>query len=85
MTHSDGLGPELRGRIDELVAAAVGQGQAPGIVAGVAHGQERHVAAAGTLAVAGGPMRRDSLFRISSMTKPMTAAAVLSQVATCAI
>ena len=80
MTHSDGLSPELRERIDELVADAVGQGQAPGVVAGVAHGRERHVAAAGALAVAGGPMRRDSLFRISSMTKPMTAAAVLSQV-----
>jgi CubicO group peptidase (beta-lactamase class C family) len=80
MMDSDGLGPELRERIDRLVADAVGQGQAPGVVAGVAHGGARHVAAAGTLALAGGPMRRDSLFRISSMTKPMTAAAVLSQV-----
>jgi CubicO group peptidase (beta-lactamase class C family) len=80
MTNSDGLGRELRGRIDQLVADAVGQGQAPGVVAGVARGDARHVAAAGTLALAGGPMRRDSLFRISSMTKPMTAAAVLSQV-----
>ena len=35
---------------------------------------------AGTMALAGEPMRRDSLFRISSITKPMTAAAVLSQV-----
>ncbi len=32
------------------------------------------------MAVGGAPMRRDTLFRISSMTKPMTAAAVLSLV-----
>lgn len=80
MRKSDGLGRELRERIDQIVADAVGPGQAPGVVAGVAHGDARHVAVSGTLALAGEPMRRDSLFRISSMTKPMTAAAVLSQV-----
>jgi CubicO group peptidase (beta-lactamase class C family) len=80
MTKPDGLGRDLRERIDQIVADAVGQGQAPGVVAGVAHGDARHVAVSGTLALAGEPMRRDSLFRISSMTKPMTAAAVLSQV-----
>ena len=78
MTQPDGLGRELRQRIDEIVADAVAQGQAPGVVAGVARGGARHVAVAGTLALAGEPARRDSLFRISSMTKPMTAAAVLS-------
>jgi CubicO group peptidase (beta-lactamase class C family) len=39
-----------------------------------------HVVTAGAMAVGGPPMRRDTLFRISSRTKPMTAAAVLSLV-----
>jgi CubicO group peptidase (beta-lactamase class C family) len=39
-----------------------------------------HVATAGVMAVDGAPMRRDTLFRISSTTKPITAAAVLSLV-----
>ena len=57
---------------------AVAQGQVPGVVAAVAQGDSVHVATAGVMAVSGAPMRRDSLFRISSMTKPMTAAVVLS-------
>ena len=32
------------------------------------------------MAIGGAPMRRDTLFRITSMTKPMTAATVLSLV-----
>jgi CubicO group peptidase (beta-lactamase class C family) len=67
-------------RIDEVVEGAVEQGQAPGVVAAVARGEIVHVAMAGAMAVGGEPMRRDTLFRISSTTKPMTAAAVLSLV-----
>ena len=64
--------------IDEIVADAVQQGQAPGIVAGVARGDDLHVATAGVMSIGGAPMRRDTLFRISSVTKPMTAAVVLA-------
>jgi CubicO group peptidase (beta-lactamase class C family) len=67
-------------RIDEVVERAVAQGQVPGVVAAVARRESVHVAAAGVMAIGGAPMRRDTLFRISSMTKPMTAAAVLSLV-----
>lgn len=67
-------------QVDEVVERAVEQGQAPGVVAAVARGDVVYVAAAGVMAVGGAPMRRDTLFRISSMTKPMTAAAVLSLV-----
>lgn len=66
--------------IDEIVESAVEQGQAPGVVAAVARGDRVHVATAGVMAVGGQPMRRDTLFRISSNTKPVTAAAVLSLV-----
>jgi CubicO group peptidase (beta-lactamase class C family) len=50
----------------------------PGAVALVAHGDQVEAAAVGS-ADAGGtvPMARDSLFRVASLTKPITAAAVL--------
>ncbi len=66
--------------IDQIIVGAVEHGQAPGVVAAVARGEMVHVAAAGVMAIGGAPMRRDTLFRISSMTKPMTAAVVLSLV-----
>jgi CubicO group peptidase (beta-lactamase class C family) len=67
-------------RIDEIVEAAVEQGQAPGVVAAVAKGDATYVKAAGVMAIGGPPMRPDTLFRISSTTKPITAAVVLSLV-----
>ena len=67
-------------RLEEIVETAVARGDAPGVVAAVGRGGEGYVAAAGVMAVGGPPMRRDTLFRISSNTKPMTAAAVLSLV-----
>ena len=54
------------------------QGQVPGVVAAVARGDTIHVATAGVMAVGGAPVRRDTLFRMSSTTKPVTAAVVLS-------
>jgi CubicO group peptidase (beta-lactamase class C family) len=76
----DGLDRIVLARVDEVVERAVDQGQVPGVVAAVARGPSVHVATAGVMAVGGAPMRRDTLFRISSMTKPMTAAVVLSLV-----
>ncbi len=80
MSNLDGFSGAALARIDEIVAGAVAQGQLPGVVAAVARGDAVHVATAGVMAVGGPPMRRDTLFRISSTTKPMTAAAVLSLV-----
>ncbi|GGA68705.1 serine hydrolase [Pseudoclavibacter endophyticus] len=67
----------LTDRIDALVTASVERGEAPGIAVGVEIGGETHIAAAGVLSIDGPPMARDSLFRISSMTKPITATVVL--------
>ncbi|HET9970133.1 MAG TPA: serine hydrolase domain-containing protein [Streptosporangiaceae bacterium] len=69
MTNGEGL--------SEIVEAAVAQGQAPGVVAAVARGDETNVTAAGAMAVDGPPMREDTVFRISSVTKPITAAVIL--------
>ncbi|MFG2118109.1 serine hydrolase domain-containing protein [Streptomyces sp. NPDC048710] len=56
----------------------VDDGTVPGAVALVARGDEVEVVAVGHADVGGcAPMARDSLFRIASITKPVTAAAVL--------
>jgi CubicO group peptidase (beta-lactamase class C family) len=65
-------------RLEEIVETAVARGDAPGVVAAVGRGDEGYVAAAGVMAVGGPPMRPDTLFRIASITKPVTAAVVLS-------
>src|SRR6266700_2455432 len=80
MSSLGGFGDAVLARVDEVVERAVALGQVPGVVAAVARGEAVHVATAGVMTVGGAPMRRDTLFRISSMTKPMTAAAVLSLV-----
>ena len=54
------------------------QGYAPGVVAVVSRGAESHVLPLGTRAVGGSePMQRDTIFRIASMTKAVTAVATL--------
>jgi len=80
VTNRDGFGQAVLARIDRIVEQAVEQGQVPGVVAAVARGPDVHVATAGAMTVGGAPMRRDTLFRISSLTKPMTAAVALSLV-----
>jgi CubicO group peptidase (beta-lactamase class C family) len=56
----------------------VDRGDAPGLVALVARGDDVAVAALGTMAFGGDqPMRRDAIFRIASMTKAGTAVAAL--------
>jgi CubicO group peptidase (beta-lactamase class C family) len=52
-------------------------GMTPGIVALVARGSTVHVAAVGRADFGGPRMRRDTIFRISSMTKPVAAAAAM--------
>jgi CubicO group peptidase (beta-lactamase class C family) len=57
---------------------AVADGSVPGLVALVGHGHREHVEAAGQLTIGGAPVVRDSLFRIASMTKPVTGAATMA-------
>jgi CubicO group peptidase (beta-lactamase class C family) len=71
----------MDGVLERLHAAAakhVGDTRVPGLVALVACGDEVHVETLGTLAVGGRPVARDSIFRIASTTKPITAAATLA-------
>ncbi|MGH3163777.1 MAG: serine hydrolase domain-containing protein [Streptosporangiaceae bacterium] len=71
---------EYGDKLDDIIEAAVTRGDAPGVVAAVSRGDEGYVAAAGVMAVGGPPMQPDTLFRITSITKPVTAAVVLSLV-----
>ena len=65
-------------RFDEAAAAHVGDDAVPGLVALVARGDQAHVTAAGSLTIGGAPVQRDSLFRIASVTKPVTGVATLA-------
>lgn len=56
---------------------AVHDGFAPGVVGLIAHGGDVQVMAVGRKSIEGGPMRRDTIFRIASMSKPITAAAMM--------
>jgi CubicO group peptidase (beta-lactamase class C family) len=74
---SDGLNAAGLRRLRAVAEQHVGDERVPGLVALVARGDQVHVEALGTLAVGGAPVSRDSLFRIASTTKPITAAATL--------
>src|SRR3984885_12743298 len=65
-------------RLHATVERHVGDQQIPGLVALVARGEHVHVEALGNLAIGDTPVARDSLFRLSSTTKPITAAATLA-------
>ena len=64
--------------VHALTQKAVADGSFPGLVALVAHGSTEHAEVAGQLSIGGAPMARDSLFRIASMTKPVTGAATMA-------
>jgi CubicO group peptidase (beta-lactamase class C family) len=78
--EADGLDCWVRSRVDDVVEHAVLRDDAPGVVAGVARGDDVHIATAGVMSLGGEPMSRETQFRITSMTKPMTAATVLALV-----
>lgn len=59
-------------------ASHVAPDRVPGLVALVASGDQVHVETLGTLSVGGPPVQRDTLFRIASVTKPVTGAATLA-------
>ena len=75
-------------RMREVMAGHVERG-VPGLVTLISRRGETHVEAIGTKAAGGsgaggnGPMRRDTIFRIASMSKPITAAATMILVEEC--
>jgi CubicO group peptidase (beta-lactamase class C family) len=79
-----GLSEARLGRMRDVMAGYVERGEVPGIVTLVSRRGEVHVEAIGMKAVGGSdPMRRDTIFRISSMTKPIVAVAAMILVEEC--
>jgi CubicO group peptidase (beta-lactamase class C family) len=73
-----GFGGARLGRVRDVLARHVDLGTAPGAVALLARGRE-------TIVEAVGAYRRDTIFRIASMSKPVTAAAAMILVEECAL
>lgn len=67
-------------RLQQTVDALVDRGAVPGAVALIAEGDQVAVGVAGARAVGGAAMTRDSVFRLASITKPITAAAAMALV-----
>jgi CubicO group peptidase (beta-lactamase class C family) len=72
MTEGESMA-DLHGTLQRFVD----DGTLPGAVGVVARGDRTEVAAVGSMAVDGAPMADDSIFRLASITKPITAAAVM--------
>jgi CubicO group peptidase (beta-lactamase class C family) len=74
-----GLSPERLGEIDARLAQEIEAGNVAGVVTLVArHGKIAHVKAQGFKNIAAAePLRPDTIFRIFSMTKPVTGAAMM--------
>lgn len=78
---TDPLTAEGLARFSEIAAGFVASGEVPGVVAVAARGGQVHFAMGGSLSMGGPPVREDSMFRMASMSKPMTAVATLALVA----
>jgi CubicO group peptidase (beta-lactamase class C family) len=73
-----GVTPAGLDRLHAAMAAHVERGELPGVVTLLSRGDAVHVDAIGTLAFGSTAlMRRDTLFRIASMTKPVAGAATM--------
>ncbi|MGW0431530.1 serine hydrolase domain-containing protein [Micromonospora sp. NPDC003197] len=80
MTHA--ISSAGRDRLRAAMTARVAKGELPGLVYLVACGDEVHVEVLGEKSFGSGdPMRRDTIFRIASMTKPVLAVATMMLVA----
>src|SRR5438128_2562398 len=81
---SSGLSQARLGRLHDVMAGFVERGEVPGLVALVSRRDEAHVEALGMKTLGGAdPVQRGTIFRIASMTKPITAAAAMILVEEC--
>ncbi|MFK3732347.1 serine hydrolase domain-containing protein [Streptomyces sp. NPDC088090] len=76
--NGDGFSEAGLRRLREVLARHVESKRIPGLVALVGRGGHTHVEAMGTMHRDGGPpMRRDTVFRMASASKPVTMAAAM--------
>lgn len=82
-SHRKGFIENRLDRLRDVLTGHVEHGGVPGLVALVARGDEVHVEAIGARSIGGGAMARDTLFRVSSMSKPVTAVATMILIEEC--
>ncbi len=81
---TSGLSKARLGRMHDVMNGYVARGEVPGLITLVSRRGEVHVEAIGNMGYEGHhPMQRDTIFRISSMTKPITAVATMILVEEC--
>src|ERR1700680_301336 len=85
MTSPGGLSKTRLGRLREVMTSHVEAGDMPGLVTLVSRPGEIDVDAIGKMTFGGAPMQRDTIFRITSMYTPLTAAAAMILVEECKI
>src|SRR5260221_2035484 len=79
-----GLSESRLERMHQVLSGYVERQEMPGLVALVSHHDDVHVETLGTLAFGDpAPMKRDTIFRIASITKPVTAVAAMILVEEC--
>ena len=79
-----GLSAARLARMHDTLLRHVERGRLPGLVAVIGRRGAEHVDAIGTLAFgSAAPMRRDTIFRLASVTKPITAVAAMILVEEC--
>lgn len=76
---------ERLGRMNEIMASHVERGTTPGLITAVSRKGETHVEVMGSMEIGGAPLQRDSIFRIASMSKPITAVAALILLEECVL
>lgn len=78
MIKTESLSRERLSRLHNCMTGYVERGEVPGLVTLVSRHGEVHVDAVGNTSLNGSdPMRRDTIFRIASMSKPIMAAATM--------
>jgi CubicO group peptidase (beta-lactamase class C family) len=82
-TSPGGLSKTRMRRMHDVMAGHVDDGSMPGLVSLVSRRGEVFVDTIGKMALDGAPMARDTIFRITSMTKPVTAVAAMILVEEC--
>src|SRR5215467_2749241 len=79
-----GLSKSRLERMHQVLSGYVARKEMPGLVALVSHHDDVHVETLGTMSVGNSmPMKRDTIFRIASLTKPITAVAAMILVEEC--
>jgi CubicO group peptidase (beta-lactamase class C family) len=79
-----GLSKSRLERVRSVLSGYIERQEMPGLVALLSHNDDVHIEALGTLAFGDSPrMKHDTIFRIASITKPITAVAAMILVEEC--